>query len=411
MNPVSQFDIHPDAEALNGFMEQALPSAERAEVLAHLATCSRCRQIVALAQDAAPVLPASTPAAIPREPARQPSWFRWLQFAGAAAAACALIAVGLTVLRHHELAQPTQIAKASQEHMPLPMSASPAPPAALASPALKLSPKATSSNAMKSVILPGAPAHRAASAPLGSISGFAGGFAPREPLPNKPALPQLAPPAQSIPAPTAEAKSAGTLSQSFTSRARQAQAQRPSLATHEAHFQSQAAQPALQSQLGKADANGSQAPQQVTAANQTIEVNASPAIETEHASSAQLETISPIASAHGAQVAKVARLKLPSGLPSISTAVARQTVLAIDAAGSLFLRAGSDKNWKPVPQQWTGHAMRVRIAAAADALQSETSAANPVASAGDTQLAPLFELINDSNVVWTSADGLTWVAK
>lgn len=37
---------HPDAEALSAFTESALPERERAQVLAHLAECSDCRQIV-----------------------------------------------------------------------------------------------------------------------------------------------------------------------------------------------------------------------------------------------------------------------------------------------------------------------------------------------------------------------------
>ena len=43
MNPVSQFDVHPNAESLNGFVEHQLPEAERAQVLEHLASCGRCR--------------------------------------------------------------------------------------------------------------------------------------------------------------------------------------------------------------------------------------------------------------------------------------------------------------------------------------------------------------------------------
>jgi len=37
---------HPDAEALSAFAESALPERERAQVLAHLAECGDCRQVV-----------------------------------------------------------------------------------------------------------------------------------------------------------------------------------------------------------------------------------------------------------------------------------------------------------------------------------------------------------------------------
>ena len=40
---------HPDADLLTAFAERALPDAERNGVLAHLARCGDCRDIVALA--------------------------------------------------------------------------------------------------------------------------------------------------------------------------------------------------------------------------------------------------------------------------------------------------------------------------------------------------------------------------
>src|SRR4051812_25019106 len=41
-------DAHPDANVLSAFIEQALGSAERQNVLSHLAVCADCREIVAL---------------------------------------------------------------------------------------------------------------------------------------------------------------------------------------------------------------------------------------------------------------------------------------------------------------------------------------------------------------------------
>ena len=64
--------VHPDADSLSAFVEGVLPEHERAECLAHLAECSRCREVVFLAQGA-PVAPAA-PALVPT-PARQ-RWFR-----------------------------------------------------------------------------------------------------------------------------------------------------------------------------------------------------------------------------------------------------------------------------------------------------------------------------------------------
>jgi hypothetical protein len=42
-------EAHPDADVLTAFYEQALPENERGAVLAHLAQCSDCRDVVALA--------------------------------------------------------------------------------------------------------------------------------------------------------------------------------------------------------------------------------------------------------------------------------------------------------------------------------------------------------------------------
>src|ERR1700751_2861624 len=43
---------HPDADQLSAFAEGVLPDHERVEMLAHLAECADCRQIVFLAQQA-----------------------------------------------------------------------------------------------------------------------------------------------------------------------------------------------------------------------------------------------------------------------------------------------------------------------------------------------------------------------
>ena len=45
--------VHPDPDALNAFVEGALPEHERVECLAHLAECGQCREVVFLAQKAA----------------------------------------------------------------------------------------------------------------------------------------------------------------------------------------------------------------------------------------------------------------------------------------------------------------------------------------------------------------------
>jgi hypothetical protein len=63
MNSTTQLEFHPDAESLNAFAEQALPERERGQIVAHLAVCSRCRQVIFLAQQAAEEMETAAPAA------------------------------------------------------------------------------------------------------------------------------------------------------------------------------------------------------------------------------------------------------------------------------------------------------------------------------------------------------------
>src|SRR5437879_9540395 len=79
---------HPDADQLSAFAEGVLPGHERVEMLAHLAECSDCRQIVFLAQRAqeAEIPPSDAPAG-------QASWWKhWGRlWPVAAALACGLL--------------------------------------------------------------------------------------------------------------------------------------------------------------------------------------------------------------------------------------------------------------------------------------------------------------------------------
>src|SRR6516162_4768047 len=49
-------ETHPDADTLTALTEQLLPAAERQQVLAHLAVCGPCRDVVALSQPQLPEL-------------------------------------------------------------------------------------------------------------------------------------------------------------------------------------------------------------------------------------------------------------------------------------------------------------------------------------------------------------------
>ena len=102
MNPNGQHEIHPDAEQLNAFAEHALSEHERRQMLAHLAECVRCRQVLAYAQQAVdisyadeaeldeaavPALAAAFPPS--RTSSTQKPWWRSWRFAWAPAAVLA----------------------------------------------------------------------------------------------------------------------------------------------------------------------------------------------------------------------------------------------------------------------------------------------------------------------------------
>ena len=73
MSGDAQFDLHPDAESLNAFAEQALAADERERMVAHLAVCGRCREVVFLAQEGI-VEPALV--AAPARLVEPGTWFR-----------------------------------------------------------------------------------------------------------------------------------------------------------------------------------------------------------------------------------------------------------------------------------------------------------------------------------------------
>lgn len=95
---------HPDADLLTAFAEQALPVRERDQVLAHLARCTDCREIAALAGAAVPeqelVAAASSPH-IDRRPSRSFWSLRPLRWT--AAAATAAVVLSAVWLNHKEV--------------------------------------------------------------------------------------------------------------------------------------------------------------------------------------------------------------------------------------------------------------------------------------------------------------------
>ncbi len=111
---------HPDADLLNGFSEQTLTDREREQVLAHMARCETCREIVALA-----VQPAVTPDA---EPLRQPTFWKWPVVRWGAVAASAVIVVIAVSLGVMEKTSAPKMSQVTTETAPLAVPPTPTQP-------------------------------------------------------------------------------------------------------------------------------------------------------------------------------------------------------------------------------------------------------------------------------------------
>lgn len=86
-------EVHPDADVLTAFYERALPDNERGPVLAHLAECSECRDVVGMALPA--IEETQVRAVVPASAWGWPLMVRW-----GSLVAC-LVVVGAAVLIRH----------------------------------------------------------------------------------------------------------------------------------------------------------------------------------------------------------------------------------------------------------------------------------------------------------------------
>ncbi len=122
--------MHPDADLLAAFAEQSLSGAEREQVLAHLATCSQCREVVALAFPASDES-AFTATAVEKSRAWHEWWvFRW----GGLISALAVVLVAVYLARPR--ARMGQVAEAPEtRNAPVPAALPPAVQTAVPSPA------------------------------------------------------------------------------------------------------------------------------------------------------------------------------------------------------------------------------------------------------------------------------------
>lgn len=348
--------VHPDADQLSAFLEQALPAHEREEVLVHLAACKDCRDTVALtlplfeereqvaefSQVAAAYVaqPAgraaiAAPAAVPR----RSLWFaRWTVWAPAATALAAL-ALLLAYLHRPPPPPPEQQAQAA------------APP----------SPKQLPEQ-------PGMPAPAAASRPPSAmIAPDETARAKNEPVPqmdSKQTVPasadRLGPMGQAAPAAPEERPSGNfdrqlqanqlMRAEAGVAKGSGAAAPGPTPPAPEA-----APQPTLQSPPVAAPMA---APPSVA---QTVTVAEAPANAIATTSENADASIA-LADVHGpALPGAILPERLPSRQAVLSSASYGSRMLAVDARHALFLSTDAGRHWKRVSGPWRGQAVQVEL--------------------------------------------------
>ncbi len=94
---------HPDADLLTAYVERTLDEGERTQAALHLATCSQCRQVVALTTEAASVTSSV------RQHTFHDSWLRWPVLRWAALAACVVVVGAAVVIGYRPARKSTAV--------------------------------------------------------------------------------------------------------------------------------------------------------------------------------------------------------------------------------------------------------------------------------------------------------------
>ena len=450
MTGAKQDALHPDAELLSAFAERALGRHERDRVLLHLAACGRCRQVVALAQQAPGMeamkqdeveleetaLPAAAGVGAPRSaPIRAGAWWTkwrlvWVPTAVVAALAVTSIAVYLRQADKNEMTVSVATRAAPPVAGPGPgpsatEQAEAAPPAGASTalhPETPAGREQTQGQARKPAIAAAPPppaATRRVPAPSHSAGSRMFAAMPTEAPP--PTATETVQVAQDRNGPETVDTAKLTPIEPQVQAQSQALLKSPGPAADKKQSRGELREGVV---AGNLESEGATAQDQLTAANgQPAPV--APAAGTATPAGAYRQPVesraAPAASfsrLRGTGVAKVpaigATTQLPSGLNILSMASAGHLRIAIDKANTVFLSENSGANWRRIAPQWTGRAVLVR--AQPFPMPAATAGANrttQVEPAGGTSAAPmaLFEIVNDKNQVFESADGITWVAK
>ena len=379
--------LHPDVESLNAFIEGVLPEHERLECLAHLAECSRCREIVYLAQEAAAV----------QEPGPvrvSKPWFARVPVLVAAAAACLIVfSIGVYRFALPEKRAPEQIATLR----------TPAPENLPQAPAPLPAPKKTVPARRPGVKRPPDTRPDASSSPPTVAAATPPPLpAPAAPEPRTVAKPKVASvigkdtPANDLAAISGTVTDATggvvagasvtvhPIAGTSSSNVRTDQKGQFNLdGLTPGQYELQIDSPGFRRASKQVDLQPRETAKvdsllEIGSTASTVEVTADPA-------TLNTQTSSVI-------VSKAKRTgALPSKLPPAMTVANGKLTLAVDTNGALFLSKNAGRSWKAVKPTWQGKVVLV-----------VTPPEVPGASNA------VFQLTTDSEAVWLSRDGNRW---
>jgi hypothetical protein len=424
MNPIIQSGKHPDAESLTAFAEQLLSGVEREQILAHMAVCSRCREVVFLSQQAVEI-EEPVPAVMQPESRKAvaPGWFSGWRWAWIPVAALAGF-VGIAVIQHerHPLSlTQQQVAQLAPETTPV-QNATTAKSAESPAPVKQQASKQISANRMMNELAAARKKENPVAArddraldekrseeskqkDLGGIGGSLGAISPQG-VSGGSSHGMVAARAKSpsMGGPAAlnqfQQQNMNQLEQNNALQAERAAGAQQTLKASDALRLDSAREADKSAYL----ANKPVTPPPPGSVTETVNVSAEPIVPVQSpAAAAPTPQISSVASQSlgltrkSLSKLKGAKLILPGGAEALSVATAGRRTVAIDTTGAVFLSQDAGKRWQLVKAQWTGRPVLVR---------TKQIALHGAVLSPDEQAQ--FELVTDKLGTWSSPDGSTW---
>jgi putative zinc finger protein len=414
MSATKHHEIHPGAEMLSAFAEQALSASERGDVLKHLAVCGRCREVVALA----PATASAGVAPARHEVMRPRAWWRRWGLALAPAAAVAATAVIAVYVHERSLEKSAEVARLERRQAVEKTSALPqVPPQPPFQAAPPEAPRSTPEKTKKAERPERAGRPEMAEPPSSVAEPDETAAAPPPEVMNG-LLPARGGPvvnpeferrrkSDEALAPTGAAPGDKTPTEAGAH-----DEERKKHAEEEADNRRQFT--AMAPISSNQDSPGSATPGSGSAGS-TIPVDVSAQqLETQPAPPAGHLQLHGLRSMVDRTTGPYA-FHLPDGQPAVSSASADHRMLAIDEKGTLFIREDSEGTWQKIKRQWTGRAVAVRRHASAvdttGVVPAPETGENPATLGSLTQPETAFELVNDHGQVWISQDGRIWTAQ